>query len=120
MRIAVSVATGSATVYGDDERRDSRGGADGVWLTDLNATPRLNRAARDWTRSYIAALKGYGIEVTVAFSMELRNGDDRAAAAIAQRYPGWRLLSEHAGAADRISDRRARHFGSRSIAIWRT
>jgi hypothetical protein len=63
------------------------GGADGEWLTDLTATPRLNRAVRDWTRSYIRALKAYGIDAAVAFSMELRNGDDRPEAGIAQRYP---------------------------------
>jgi hypothetical protein len=63
------------------------GGADGVWLTDLNTTPRMNRAARDWTRAYFVALHAYGIEVTAAFSMELGNGDDSLAAGIAQRYP---------------------------------
>jgi hypothetical protein len=57
------------------------------WRTDLNATPRINRAARDWSRSYYQALKGYGIEVTAAFSTELQNGDPSTAAAIAQRYP---------------------------------
>lgn len=63
------------------------GGADGTWLTDLAAQPRLNRAARDWHRSYFAALKSYGITATAAFSMELGNGDDSTAAGIAQRYP---------------------------------
>lgn len=63
------------------------GGDDGTWLTDTAAMPRLNRAARDWHRSYFAALEGYGIEVTAALSMEIGNGDDSAAAGIAQRYP---------------------------------
>jgi hypothetical protein len=63
------------------------GGADGVWLTDLSATPRLNRAARDWSLSFFQALKSYGIGVTTSFSMELGNGDDSLAAGIAQRYP---------------------------------
>jgi len=63
------------------------GGADGVWHTDLLATPRLNRAARDWSLSFFQALKSYGIRVTTSFSMELGNGDDTLAAGIAQRYP---------------------------------
>jgi hypothetical protein len=63
------------------------GGLDGAWLTDLAATPRLNRAARDWHGSYFAALKGYGIDAAAAFSMELGNADGSAAAGIAQRYP---------------------------------
>src|SRR5271165_262496 len=63
------------------------GGFDGTWLTDLQATPRLNRAARDWTSSFFTALKGYGIDVAASFSMELGNGDTSTEAGIAQRYP---------------------------------
>jgi hypothetical protein len=47
----------------------------------------MNRAARDWSRAFFAALKGYGIEAAAAFSMELQHGDDTAAAGLAQRYP---------------------------------
>ncbi|MBZ5620069.1 MAG: hypothetical protein LAQ69_15295, partial [Acidobacteriia bacterium] len=61
--------------------------SDLAWRTDLTATPRLNRAVRDWSRSYFRALKGYGIDAAAAFSMELRHGDDSAATGIAQRYP---------------------------------
>jgi hypothetical protein len=61
--------------------------SDLAWRTDLTATPRLNRAVRDWSRSYFRALKGYGIDVAAAFSMELRHGDDSTTAGIAQRYP---------------------------------
>src|SRR5579863_4429864 len=63
------------------------GGVDGRWCTDLAATPRLNRAARDWTASYFAALHGYGIDVAASFSMELQHGDPSAAAGIAQVGP---------------------------------
>src|ERR1700733_10977757 len=63
------------------------GGVDGNWYTDLEAMPRLNRAARDWSQSYFQALKGYGFDVTASFSMELGNGDPSTAAGIAQRYP---------------------------------
>ncbi|MFN7995903.1 MAG: hypothetical protein U0Q18_19990 [Bryobacteraceae bacterium] len=62
-------------------------GLDGEWLTDLRAVPRINRAARDWSRSFLSALHHSGIDGTVAFSMELGNGDSSAAAGIAQRYP---------------------------------
>lgn len=63
------------------------GGVDAEWRTDLTASPRLNRAARDWTRSFFAALKGYGIDGAAAFSLELQHGDPSPAAGIAQRYP---------------------------------
>jgi hypothetical protein len=63
------------------------GGVDGNWLTDLTATPRINRAARDWSQSFYTALRSYGIEATVSFSTELGNGDSSPAAGIAQRYP---------------------------------
>ncbi len=63
------------------------GGVDGAWRTDLIAAPRLNRAARDWHRSYFAALKGYAIDVAAAFSTEMEHGDPSLGAGIAQRYP---------------------------------
>ena len=77
------------------------GGVDGTWLTDLTATPRINRAARDWSQSFYTALNSYGIEVTVSFSTELGNGDPSTAAGIAQCYPdGSPCHGEHAGFAD--------------------
>ena len=63
------------------------GGQDGAWLTDLTATPRLNRAVRDWTTSFWTALKGYGIDAAASLSMELQHGDPSVAAGIAQRGP---------------------------------
>jgi hypothetical protein len=63
------------------------GGVDGRWCTDLAATPRLNRAARDWTASYFSALHSFGIDVAAAFSMELQHGDPSAAVGIAQVGP---------------------------------
>ena len=63
------------------------GGVDGTWLTDLAATPRINRAARDWSQSFYESLKSYGIEVTASFSTELGNGDPSSVAGIAQCYP---------------------------------
>jgi hypothetical protein len=63
------------------------GGVDGNWRTDLEATPRLNRAARDWSQSYFQALQGYGLDAVASFSMELQNGDPSANVGIAQLYP---------------------------------
>jgi hypothetical protein len=63
------------------------GGVNGNWRTDLSATPRLNRAARDWNSSFFRALKSAGISVATSFSMELQHGDDSLSAGIAQRYP---------------------------------
>jgi hypothetical protein len=62
-------------------------GSDGAWRTDLTARPRLNRAVRDWNRSFYRALRDYGLECTAAFSMELQHGDPSMEAGIAQRYP---------------------------------
>ena len=61
------------------------GGANGLWRTDLTATPRLNRAMRDWTRSFLSSLNGYGIDAVCAFSTEIKHGDPSVAAGIAQR-----------------------------------
>ncbi len=63
------------------------GGVDGNWRTDLTATPRLNRAVRDWSASFYAALMGYGIDVAASFSMELQHGDPSAGVGIAQVGP---------------------------------
>ncbi len=84
-------ASGAALAGGGDrsisaDRMNALGTA-GYWTTDLEAMPRLNRAARDWSTSFFSALNGYGIAVTTSFSMELQNGDDSTAAGIAQRYP---------------------------------
>ncbi|HWR49763.1 MAG TPA: hypothetical protein VN428_01560 [Bryobacteraceae bacterium] len=63
------------------------GGTDGEWRTDLLAVPRLNRAARDWHRSFFKALAGRGLDAASAFSLELRHGDPSLEAGIAQRCP---------------------------------
>jgi len=56
------------------------------WRTDLTATPRINRAARDWHAAYFAAIKSYGMDVVASFSTELMNGDPSASVGIAQQY----------------------------------
>jgi hypothetical protein len=57
------------------------------WKTDLNLTPRINRAARDWHLAYFKALKAYGLDAVASFSTELGNGEPALSAGIAQRYP---------------------------------
>ncbi len=84
--ITLASAGGTANFTVTASAASLSGGADGAWLTDLTAAPRLNRAARDWTTAYFRALKGYGIDAAAAFSTELGNGDPSLAAGIAQRY----------------------------------
>ena len=85
--LTVTTNTGNTNFTAEASPAVLAGGVDGTWHTDLAAIPRLNRAARDWSRSFFQALRSYGIGVTTSFSMELRHGDDSLAAGIAQRYP---------------------------------
>ncbi len=84
--IAVSASTNSTTL--GVAASGLSGGADGTWFTDLTASPRLNRAMRDWTTSFFTALVGYGIDAAAAFSTELKDVDPSVTAGIAQRGPG--------------------------------
>jgi hypothetical protein len=72
-----------------DERglNDTLVAAAQFWRTDLTATPRLNRAARDWHSAYFRALKSYGLDAVAAFSTELMNVDPSSTTGMAQRYP---------------------------------
>jgi hypothetical protein len=74
--------------------------------------PRLNRAARDWSRAFFAALKGYDIDVAAAFSMELQHGDDTIGANLAQRYPNGDPAWLNTPALQT-------NFGPESTAFWR-
>jgi len=82
-----------------------------IWRTDVQAMPRLNRAARDWNRSFLSALKGYGIDAAVSFSMELQNGDDSHTAGLAQRYPDGSAVWLNTPSMQT-------NFGPVSIAFW--
>jgi len=86
-QITVSVTPTSGVFYADVSGPTLTGGTDGDWYTDLTATPRLNRAVRDWSLAFCRALAGHGMDVVAAFSMELQHGDPSTAAGIAQRYP---------------------------------
>jgi hypothetical protein len=82
-----------------------------IWRTDLTVVPRMNRAARDWSVSFLSALKSYGIDVAVSFSMELGNGDDSVTTGIAQRYPD--------GTAAWLNTPSLQtNFGPASLAYW--
>ncbi len=85
--IALAASPASGAFSGQVGGSALTGGIDGEWYTDLGSVPRVNRAARDWGRSFIKAMKSYGIAVASAFSMELQHGDPSAAVGIAQRYP---------------------------------
>src|SRR6185437_5625830 len=84
--VSIEVIT-TGTLAAVDSGPVLTGGVDGLWRTDVQATPRMNRAARDWTRSFFRALTESGIPATGAFSMELQHGDPEVEAGIAQRYP---------------------------------
>jgi hypothetical protein len=85
--ISTSPTTGDFTLTASSSTID--GGVNGHWRPDLTASPRINRAARDWSRSYYAALDSYGIDVAAAFSTELKyeNEDDLEDVEIVQRGP---------------------------------
>jgi hypothetical protein len=109
--LTVTVDTASA-VFTAASSGAMSGGVDGQWRTDLAASPRINRAARDWSSAYFAALNGYGIDVTAAFSMELQHGDDGLAAGIAQRYSNGDPVQLNTPALQT-------NFGPESTTFWR-
>ena len=109
----ISVSATSTSLVPQPASQNLTGGSDGTWLTDLQATPRLNRAARDWTRSFFKALKGYGFDGVAALSMELGNGDPSLEAGIAQRTP------DPGGEAVIVSTPALQtNFSPASIAFW--
>ena len=81
-----AVASGSTLTGGQNGALNIRNPPE-PWFVDMEAEPRLHRAARDWHRAYFAALDGYGIASTAAFSTELSHGDPSVSAGMAQRYP---------------------------------
>lgn len=121
--VTIGVSTNSTTMTLTASGNQLTGGIDGItggvndtgdycgWRTDLTAVPRINRACRDWTTSFFKALKGYGIEATAAFSMELQFGDPSIAAGIAQRYPS-------ASAAILNTPALQTNFSPTSLSFW--
>src|SRR5206468_495179 len=87
-------------------------GIEGTWQTDLAAETKLNRAVRDWTRSFFAAVHGYGMDGVAAFSTELRHGDPSPEAGIAQRYPSLEPVTLNTPAIQT-------NFSPTSLAFWK-
>jgi hypothetical protein len=110
--INVTVITNSTAFTAVTSSAALAGGVNGTWLTDLTVTPRINRAARDWSTSFFQALSGYGISVTTSFSMEIGNGDDTVATGIAQRYPDGDAVWVNTPALQT-------NFSPASTAFWR-
>ncbi|MBV9268302.1 MAG: hypothetical protein JO061_19190, partial [Acidobacteriaceae bacterium] len=81
------------------------------WQTDLNAEPRLNRAARDWHAAYFAALKSYSIDCSASFSTEVLQGDVSTATGIVQLYPDGTPVILNTPAIQT-------NFSPTSIAFW--
>jgi hypothetical protein len=88
------------------------GGVDGDWRTDLQAGMKLNRAVRDWCRSFYTAVRGYGMDVVAAFSTELQHGDPSPEAGIAQRYPNGKPVDLNTPAIQT-------NFSPTSLAFWK-
>lgn len=84
--ISLAVAPAAGTFALTKSAARLTGAAEGVWTTDTAAEPRINRACRDWSRKFFDACKGYGLDMTAAFSLELQHGDSSPEAGIGQRY----------------------------------
>lgn len=110
--LTVAVSPASGDFHGERSGENFSGGLNGEWRTDLSASPRINRAVRDWTRTYLEALDTYGIDCAVAFSMELQHGDPSEAAGIAQRYPSGNAVSLNTPAIQT-------NFSPTSTAFWK-
>jgi hypothetical protein len=117
--LATDPATGTfalqasgATLAGGTGGSAINGGNDANWVTDVTVVPRMNRAARDWSRSLFSALQGYGIAATGAFSMELGHGDSSTQAGIAQRYPSGNAVMLNTPALQT-------NFSPASTAFWK-
>jgi len=111
-RITVKGSPTSGTFTVQVSSATLTGGRAGVWRTDVTASPRLNRAARDWHRSYLRALHGYGLEVVCALSMELQHADRSEEAGLAQRYPDGQPVLLNTPAVQT-------NFSPASVAFWK-
>ena len=110
--IGIAANTNSSAFTATASGATLSGGVDGTWRTDTAATPRINRAARDWTLAYLQALRIAGIDATAAFSMELQHGDDTTDAGLAQRYPNGDAVWLNTPALQT-------NFGPQSTSFWR-
>ena len=111
-QIRISASTTDSALTVTTSSTHLTGESDGYWRTDLAASPRLNKAARDWTTGFATASKNYGLDLTVAFSTELKDGDPNLAAGIAQRYPNGAAVVLDTPAIQT-------NFSPTSLAYWR-
>lgn len=88
------------------------GGQNGDWVTDIHATPKLNRAMRDWHRAFFASLASEGMDCVTAYSTELRHGDRSPEEGIAQRYWDQSAVELNTPAVQT-------NFSPTSLAYWR-
>jgi hypothetical protein len=109
--VSLGAQTNSSVFSAQTSGDTLSGGMDGTWRTDTTATPRINRAARDWSRAYFQALNAAKIDATAAFSMELQHGDDSAEAGLAQRYPNGDAVWLNTPALQT-------NFGPQSTTFW--
>jgi hypothetical protein len=110
--IGIAANTNSSAFTATSSSATLSGGVDGTWRTDTATTPRINRAARDWTLAYLQALRIAGIDATASFSMELQHGDDTTDAGLAQRYPNGDAVWLNTPALQT-------NFGPQSASFWR-
>ncbi len=111
LTLAATPATGTMAAVASGTTLS--GASEGAWRTDLEASPRLNRAARDWHRSFFTALQAQGVSaVTAAFSTEIKHGDPTPEAGIAQRYPDGEPVVVTTPALQT-------NFSPTSLAFWR-
>ena len=73
------------------------------WRTDLNATLRLNRACRDWSKAFFRALVSYGLDGVASFSTELAHVDPTSSAGNGAAVLRWQpSRSEYSGGANQL------------------
>jgi hypothetical protein len=85
-KVTFSAETYSESFFASASGTQLSGGTDGEWVTDITATPKVNRAFRDWHLAFFKALKAANIDCVSAYSTELRHGDASLEEGIAQRY----------------------------------
>ena len=110
--ISIAASPESGSFHVETSGATLSGGVDGDWRTDIESDPRINPAAADWSRSFYQAMRGYGLDVTAAFSMELQHGDPSPAVGIAQRYPNGNAVLLNTPALQT-------NFSPASIEFWK-
>ncbi len=111
MSITVNTNTTDTTGLSAQVSGTLAGGADGKWLTDLTATPRMNRAARDWSLSFFAGAEGLRDRGDGVVQHGIRQRRRHRRYGIAQRYPDGSAAWLNTPALQT-------NFGPASTAFW--